>query len=183
MKPSIAIWLFVSLLLSNRAYAASGPATPLDALQMYAKALSHVEGCRLSDIVAPSHAQEEQFVADHDALTAAKARLRAAAVTRFSDHTTDELAGGLLRAPRDADIRRLLDKIQNDFPATMPDAADEVRLSSAAHEWFAAAALRRNGHWKIRLAEGVARPDVMMAESGDIRSYARELERLADAVT
>jgi hypothetical protein len=155
--------------------------TPRGAIKLYVLALKNEFGLRLSDLVAPAGKDDETFIADHDALTAAVTRLRAASTDHFGEGATQKLAGGILAQPGDEQLRALFARMDQSLPAG--EAKDEsVKLGAAANQFYAMSAVNRDGKWKIALLPQVTTPLVVLAELGDLPAFADAIGALADGV-
>ena len=67
----------------------AGSTTPAGAMKRFVLALKHHPELRMADLVAPLGRDDERFIADYDALTAALARLRVVSDGFFGDGSTN----------------------------------------------------------------------------------------------
>jgi hypothetical protein len=155
--------------------------TPAGAMKWYVLGLNHHEGVRLADVVAVAHPDDARFAGDHDALNAAVARLRTASTARFGADPVRTLARGALAVPTPEELRRQFARMDADLPQGVEGEA--VDVGPAAREFYASGAVRgRDGRWRVSLVPGLTRPDIVRAEAGDLRAYARAVRGLADDV-
>ena len=155
--------------------------SPRGAMKLYVLALKHQFGIRMSDVVAAAGKDDENFIADYDALTAAVTRLRTESDQMFGEGPTQKVGGGILAQPTDEQLRALFARMDNSIPGEVE--SNSVDLGAAAAEFYAKSAVRRpDGTWRIALFPQVTTPVVILAELGDIRAFAATVGELADGV-
>jgi hypothetical protein len=150
-------------------------------MKLYVLALKHQFGLRMSDLVAAAGKDDEHFIADYDALTAAITRLRTESDQLFGEGRTQKVGGGILAQPTDDQLRALFARIDNSVPGAVK--GDSVDFGAEAAEFYAKSAVRGpDGTWRIALFPQVTTPVVVLAELGDIRAFAATVAELADGV-
>jgi hypothetical protein len=154
--------------------------TPRGAMKRFVLALQHHFDIRMADVVAPGGKDDEDFIADYDAVTAAFTRLRTESDQLFGDGPTQKVGHGILAEPTDDQMRKLFAQIDSSIPGDVK--GDSVDLGRDAAQFYAKSAVRRDGRWRIALYPQVTMPAVVLGEFGDIRSFAAAVGELADGV-
>jgi hypothetical protein len=155
-------------------------ATPRGAVKLFVLALKHQFGIRMADLVAPAGEDDENFIADHDALTAAITRLRTESDQRFGDET-QRVGHKILAQPTDEQLRALFAQVDESIPRDAK--GDTVKLGADAAKFYAGSAVRgRDGKWKIALLPQVTAPLIALAEFGDVRAFTAAVGELGDGV-
>jgi hypothetical protein len=150
-------------------------------MKLYVLALKHTPSIRMADVVAAPGKDDENFVAEYDAVTAAMTRLRAASIERFGEDATRKVARGMLSQPDDDQLRALFARMDDSLPAADVK-GDSVKLGAAAAEFYAMSAVRSDNGWRIALVPQVTTPLVALAEFGDLRAFAVAVGEIADGV-
>ena len=155
-------------------------ATPRGAMKLFVLALKHQFGIRMADVVAPAGEDDENFIAGHDALTAAITSLRTESDQRFGDDT-QKVGHKILARPTDEQLRALFARMDESIPGDAK--GDTVKLGADAAKFYAASAVRgRDGKWKIALLPRVTSPLILLAEFGDVRAFTAAVGELGDGV-
>jgi hypothetical protein len=147
-------------------------------VKRYALALKHHPALKMADIIAPGGKDDDEFIANYDALTAAITRLRAAANDKLGAEATQTLAHGFLTQPSETQLLRLFASIDETIPREVQ--GDSVGLGTAAAEFYAKSGVRKDGTWKIALFPQFTAPHILLAELGDIGGFAAAVAALAD---